>query len=486
MLEKVPENASNTGLEDDPWDIPAIDIDRSALIIDGTPYYAGIGYSPTQDRLFAPAIDNFDMFQSNDIPEPLNVEVAVIKNNQSLESFVRKTTTRRTGGLLAKIFGFGRSSRKVIESTINFDENSISVVARVSVQSGRYLVDGNPFLNSRAQALVDQGQIGDFVRRYGPGYVESQVIGGDVYYVYNYDLNRVSIEKRTNFERNIEVLVKDWFGLETNKVLTNEEKQEITNASERYMVESNIVGFTPNLIDDVSQIQSEVQRIQAYLNQNPTNAAAMEMTVASYANILQYEGFSTEYDKAIKCYQDWEGWMELQAKLDFIYKNTTEASTRNLAESALANINQQLVNSRDCNGSTTPNLNQYNNIQQAYTAERKRIEIDLARINMSLRYESFTAPVNFSVLAYEFEGTIPLYRLRQKSGDRKVMYVTTYDPKSHIKEGIAGYVYPNQVEGTIRFSLDFLFSQGYLKYTLGNSTPSNSARYHIGFVYPPK
>ena len=72
---------------------------KPAIIIDGKTYFSGMGYSATQDRLFAPAIDDFDMLQSTDIPKPIAVEVAVIKTNEDLEKYMRKTKSKRVGGI---------------------------------------------------------------------------------------------------------------------------------------------------------------------------------------------------------------------------------------------------------------------------------------------------------------------------------------------------------------------------------------------------
>ena len=503
VIENEPENNLLAEQELSLDEIPEAGIDQSALIIDGVPFFAGTGYSPTQDRLFAPAIDNFDMFESTDIPVPLDVDVEIIRNNEELEKYVRKEIIRRTGGLFAKIFGFGRSSKTVIENRMNISESNISVVARISVQSARYLVDGAPFLNSRAQQLVDQGRIGDFIRRHGPGYVDSQVVGGDVYYIYNYDLNSISIERKTTYERNILINIKNWFNIPTGVVLSNDDKREIQNSIERYAVESNIIGFTPALINSSSQLSGEVQRIQNYLNQNPTNAASMEMTVASYANILQYEGFTTEYNKAIKCYQDWEGWSELKAKVDFIYANTTVSSTRSQAQTAVNYVNQQLENSRNCTNSLTPNLNQYNALENTYNAERRAIEIEAARKNITIWHGvggpgvggCTSNPVTFSLLAYQLEGSIPLYELRLINGSASYdIYRTSYDPQKEEIERIAGYIFPNQEPGAVDLNLVLVTQFGcdpifpyVVDYTLGippNATvPPNS---RLGYVFPKK
>ena len=482
-------------------DIPEPAIDRSALIIDGVPFFAGTGYSPTQDRLFAPAIDNFDVFESTAIPKPLDVEVAVIRTNEELEEYVRKEITRRTGGLFAKIFGFGRNSKTVIENRMNISESNISVVARISVQSARYLVDGAPFLNTRAQQLVDQGRIGDFIRRHGPAYVDSQVVGGDVYYIYNYDLTNIRIERKTSYERNIEINVKNWFNIPTGVVLSNDDKREIENSIERYAVESNIIGFTPALINNAAQLNGEVQRIQNYLNQNPTNAASMEMTVASYANILQYAGFTTEYNKAIKCYQDWEGWSELKAKVDFIYANTTVSSTRSQAQTAVNYVNQQLENSRNCTNSLTPNLNQYNALENTYNAERRAIEIEAARTNITIKFGTGAGncinnpTATFSLLAYQLEGSIPLYEIRLITGHPAYdIYRTTYDPQKEEIERVAGYIFPNQVPGSVDLNLVLINQHRcdpmipfFPAYTLGvpptATAPPNS---RVGYVFPAK
>ena len=484
----------NTVTEDhfSPGELPGLDIGSSALIIDGVPFYAGVGYSPTQDRLFAPAIDEFDMLQSTSIPQPLKVEVEVIRNNEELERYIRKETTRRTGGLIAKIFGFGRSSREVIEERINISESNISVIARISVQSARYIVDGDPFLNSRAQDLIDQGRLNDFIRRHGPGYVDSQVIGGDVYYVYNYDLDKVSIEKKTSFERNIEANVKGWFRLPGGRVLSNDDQREVTNAIERYTVESNIIGFTPNLINSAAQLNGEIQRIQNYVTQNPTNAAAMEMTVASYANIAAYAGFTTEYNKAIKCYEDWEGWSELQSKVAFVVNNTAVSATRQQAQQALNTINTQLTKSRDCNGSVTPNLNQYNGLLATYDVERRNREINAARINRTIQFGAGiclgTTTATFSLLAYQVAGSVPLYRVGRHGSSQFNFYQTSYDPSFEHVEEIAGYVFPQPTTGTINLAIRYtkIFNNTCRYYVVDADVNAPDRVEVIGYVFPPQ
>ena len=217
----------------------------------------------------------------------------------------------------------------------------------------------------------------------------------------------------------------------------------------------------------------------------------MEMSVASYANFASYAGFTTEYNKAIKCYQDWEGWSELQAKMVFVFENTTVSTTRQQAQNALNNINAQLVKSRDCNGSVTPNLNQYNSLLATYKAERRRVDIYAARKNITVQLNHYQCepPLPISVLAYPYEGTIPFYKLAGINNSTIGFYHTTYDVTKYYVVETVGYVFPNADEGTVPLST-VLFSPppdppcAFYITSTGNEFPG--PKNFIAHVYPPK
>ena len=397
-----------------------------------------------------------------------------------MKNICAKQKAKGLGGFLAKIFGFGRKSKTVIEQKINIGEETISVVARVSVQQYKYLTDGDPFLKAQAQNLIDQGRIGDFIKKYGPTYVESQILGGDVYYVYNYSFGEMSREKRTSFENNISVNVKNIFGIETDRVLTNKEKEEISNSVEKYFVESNIIGFTPTFINNVSQLNAEVNRIQNYLAANPVNAAAMEMELSSYANIYDLQEFKDLFDKELKCYSDWEEWVVLYDKINYIANNASRQLIIDKAQIALGKIQNQINNSLSCNGSRRPTKTEYQGIIKSFNAEVMRKKVQEARVNVFLgrgdRFSWFNYKVNGQMTA--------VYRwVYIQSG--KVSYGKTKPKPENFTKELAGYVFKIQKEGTLPLYSYYYTNNRDIDYLTYVAQPTE--RHHlIGYVFPPK
>ena len=477
------------------------DVDGSALIIDGVPYYTGIGYSPTQDRLFAPAIDPYDMFQSTSLPKPLEIDVQLVKTNEELENYMKRTVSRSSGGLLSKIFGFGGKSKRVIEQSIKVSENNLTVIARISVQRFRYVTDGDPFLSSTAQGLVDAGRIGDFFKKYGPMYVESQILGGDVFYVYNYKINSIRYDKRTNFERNIAHNIRYLFGLDPTNTLSNQDKQLINNSVEKYMIESNIIGFTPNLINSRAQVNGEVSRIQNYISANPVNAAAVEMELRPYSNLYGFQGLTNAYNKEIKCYTDWEGWSQLKAKVEFVHRSTSNANLRQRAANAIQQANQQIANSLNCNNSVTPNTNQHNNLLQEYQQELRSLKISSSLVNIGGDTQLFyTGGCHwfynntdiYGIMLYKaIPEAVPLYKIVYPQNGHYFYSRTPLNNPNYVDQ-LAGYVLPHQTDGAVPFMECKVFnSQGcrpgmlpfHRTVSYRSSCNPGSTVTHLGFAF---
>ncbi len=480
--------------------------EKSALIINGTPYYAGIGYSATQDRLFRPAIDSFDMLQSTDIPLPLDLNVDVIETDEELEWYMRKTESRNVN-FLFKIFGFGKKTKKVIEERIKVDEDHLTVIGRISIQRYRYLTDGDPFLTDQAEQFIADQRFGDFLRKFGPMYVESQVLGGDVYFVYNYDVTEFSKTKKSSFRRNIKANVQDYFGLEVDKVLTNEEKLEISNSVETYTVATNIIGFSPTLINDTGQISAEITRIQNYLTANPELAASMEMELRSYSNVLDLVGLRQLYNKEAKCYSDWENWSVLESKIEFVYNNSLNTNLRNDAYGALSIIQENINNSLNCSNSITPSPNEFKDIIDAYEEEKLNREIQKSRTNIYLynwgmrkvellpyvadRPGASNAYVGntFSWLTDKFPGTKALYKYTNWR-DGSIRYSLNPSAINEYDQEIAGYLYSNQVQGTVPlyywvYTQHPQFPMAFYEAYYVNVTPQPDYRL-LGYVFLPK
>ena len=330
---------------------------KSTITVGGTTYQTGMGFSLTEDRFYEPAIDNFDMFKTNP-PVPLTVEVTTIATNEDLEEFVKKSETVTVN----VFFGlFKRKRKKEIQERIKISNNNISVIARISVQSARWLTSGAPFLNAQAQQLVDLGLRDAFKQKYGPMYVSDHIVGGDVYYVYNYDVSNKTREQKSNFKRNIEDNMKYLFGI-GGRLLSNQEKEEINRSVETFTVSTNIVGYNPPMIQNVGEVEGQISAIQSYLATNPNNAASLEMVLNPYTDFFDDNiGMGAEYNKHRYYFHNWLEWREIYDRAVFVRNYLLETTgsavlntggwrwgassinTADLAESILQEVNMAEV-----------------------------------------------------------------------------------------------------------------------------------------------
>ncbi len=333
--------------------------DKAALIIDGVAYYVGIGYDPRKQRLYAPAIDNIEMITDTNVPNALEVDVVTIRNNHELENFVKKTETRN----LRVFFGlFGIKKIKEITERVRFTEETVSVIARISVQNLHYSTGPEPFLNDRAVQLLSQGRINDFYRKYSGTFISDQITGGDVYYVYNYKYESTNQERRSNFDRKIQAYVKELFGQTPGVILTQEDRSEINRSVETYMVSTNIVGYTPMLINNVGQVNPEIARIQNYLTTNPQNAAAIEMELKSFADLYDFQDLRKLFKREEYFYTNWIQWQEIRSMAQYLYTiapSDKKAKAINLLNRIIQEENKALELDDD---SFSPYFDPYNDL----------------------------------------------------------------------------------------------------------------------------
>ncbi len=318
----VLEETEVTTVEKPTQEEPQTNQSKSTITVGGNTYQTGMGFSLTEDRLYEPAIDNFDMIQTNP-PVPLTVEVTTIATNEDLEEFVKKTETVTVN----VFFGlFKRKRKKEIQERIKISTNKISVIARISVQSARWLTSGSPFLNAQAQQLVDLGLTDAFKQKYGPMYVSDHIVGGDVYYVYNYDVTNKTKEQKSSFKRNIEDNMKYLFGI-GGRLLSNEEKEEINRSVETFTVSTNIVGFNPPMIQNAGEVNGQISSIQSYLAANPNNAASLEMILNPYSDIFNDNiGLGSEYNKHRYYFHNWLEWREIYDRAVFVRNHLIETT----------------------------------------------------------------------------------------------------------------------------------------------------------------
>ena len=369
----------------------------NTLIIGGQPIYAGYGYSPILDRPYRPAIDSYDIFESTDVPST-EIDFVATDEVEELVEFFQKgscfgfgfniegdfsctniptgrtssTLTNRSdssggGGLK---FGIGFRRWNVYSDSVAFKSRTVSVVARVKLPKYRHLVDGDPFLDFRAQDLIDNGQLDRFIRKYGPSYVDDRITGGELFYVFNYDFSELTEIERRNSGTNAEIQIGGLFGFSYSKTLTSHEISILRRSLTSHYVTCSVPGFTPQLLSNWenentarNELQANIDRLSTYLDNNKTKAATISMSLRSYADIYDIQPLRAEFDEQMTCYMHWEEWVALRARIAFVHQNTTSGSMRSQAQSALNQIDQNITRSRDCNNSVAPSPNAYANIK---------------------------------------------------------------------------------------------------------------------------
>ncbi len=349
---------------DENMDQTVLDTEKT-IIIGGNVYYTGYGYNILNNRIYRPAIINVKDQQNTDFVEDLDVDIQVIKTNKDIEDFVSEEKDSVTTDNIFKINRTKNQIREYMENQIKVNKNTISLIGRISVKKNEYnlIANGEPAFNSRAQRYLDSGQIERFLGKYGTMYVKSTIVGGDVYFLYSYDISTMNEQKRTIFEENIEINAKNIFaGQDNNTVLSSDEQEEIRNSQSSSSVTSNIVGYIPTLVSDKEQFEQEVQNVMNYLIERPANNTTIEQTLASFSDIVGLPEFTEAFEKEAKCYTDMEKWNLIRTRVLDVYDNTTDMTVKVTAENALIEIDQQIVNSTHCVDSATPTGDEYADI----------------------------------------------------------------------------------------------------------------------------
>ena len=86
------------------------------------------------------------------------------------------------------------------------------------------------------------------------------------------------------------------------------------------------------------------------------------MTFEPYSNLQNLQEFEDAFQEENKCYDDFQKWKSIQARILYVYNNTLDVLVKQEAESALTEINQQMANSLQCANSETPADNLYSDI----------------------------------------------------------------------------------------------------------------------------
>ncbi len=261
---------------------------KKTIIVDGSPMYSGYGYDPDKDRAYRNAIDPWSTFESTDIKDALTVEVEAIETKEQLERFVGRNYSVSSGFNIG-IFSLGMSIVDNLQRKITIDANHVSVVARIKSRSHKYICDRYPFLTEYADRVAKRNDVTRFAGNYGLMYVDTRIVGGEVYYIYNYDYRSVNQWSKSYFKAKVTASIAMTFGISASTGVSQEEKNLIGSAQKKSGITSTTPGFAPRVITEVGQINREIQELQNYLNAHPEKATTIEMKLRPYHHFLKYD-----------------------------------------------------------------------------------------------------------------------------------------------------------------------------------------------------
>ncbi len=332
---------------------------EKSIIVGNTLYNTGHGYSILRERPFNFAIDinSFSDTEVSDFPEIIDVDIQVIKTNEDLNEFITSSLSGQVNN--DDVYQI----RTNIEDRLTLNEDHVSVIARISIDRFKYQLEPNGALvfTDRAKDLINTNQIDRFIRRYGSRYIKTAILGGDIYYIYSYDISVFDNERRAVFEKNIKLNAENTYGVST-ATISNEVREEIISSTISYEGISTISGYLPSTVSNTNSIQEELRRVLTYLTENPTLSAVRSMTFESYSKIQNLQEFEDAFLEENKCYDDFEKWKTIRGRVLYVYNNTIDEIVKLEAESALTEINQQIANSLQCANSVTPAENLYSDI----------------------------------------------------------------------------------------------------------------------------
>ncbi len=334
-------------------------INEKSIIIDNTLYNTGYGYSILRERPFNFAIDinSFNDWEVKDFPESIDLDIQVIKTNEDLNEFIESSFDDQSEN------PYIYYSKTDIQDKLTISSNTINIIARISIDRYKYMLEPNERIvfNDRAQSLINTDQIDRFLGRYGARYIKTAILGGDIYYIYSYDISTFNQEQRVIFEENARINAENVYGI-GNGSISNEARQDIVNSTISYEAVSTVSGYSPSLVSDENSVQNEIQRVLQYLTANPTSSAVRQMTFAPYSEIESLQELDDAFYQENKCYDDLQKWKKIQARILFVFNNTLDQMVKLEAESALNTINQNIANSLQCINSITPEDNLYSDI----------------------------------------------------------------------------------------------------------------------------
>ncbi len=323
------------------------------IIVNGEPLYAGYGYDPVEDRAFRNAIHPDNVYESTDIQPALSVEVKGVTKRLELEEYIKDTYTITKKD--SKFFGLSKKTHtttREIESYVKINSQSVAFIVKVRARHQRFYTDAAPELIPPAKKLLEQEKYGPFLDNYGHFYVSNRTTGGEVLYVYAYDYCKIDRWNRELFIKKTESKLLGIFGKEGSTSVSASDKQHIEQARSSARIISGIPGFSPGMVLNVEQANTEIQRIQDYLDENPEKATTVKMELKPYAELTGNPVLKqrlAEKEKCVKVHQNFE---EYHDKVNFVYQNASGFEYRLAAEEMLEyDVNKSGI---DCNDDPVP------------------------------------------------------------------------------------------------------------------------------------
>lgn len=438
---------------------------NKSIVIDGQTIHAGYGYSPGLDRSFELPFSTSDIFGSTNIPQPFEVEVFTVENNNQL-SEITNGESELNGSFNFRVFSIGGDRSKKVFEQINTNEEHVSVIVKIKIQRYKYNTSGTPQLNNKAQNFINNGEYDKFLRTYGGMYVDSQLLGGEIYYYYNYNISNISRMSRSEFVKKASFNIASIFGLGGGggSTVTSEENEIINSAELNQGVVSNIIGYTPRLITSAEQVQGEIDRVSEYINNNENLASSVKLNLRPYSYVIDSDELSTRFETELNCYLDLEKWQVLRNDILFIKESTNIADLQSKCNSALSEIDSQIENSKNCVNSIPPANGLYSNIKNQYNIETSTVPVysyyspstvdhfythnfnELENGNKHWRYDG----IAFKILNKQLPNTVAFHRYNNPSMG-KHFYTANLGEVSNLGngwlyEGIVGYIYTSSNE----------------------------------------
>ncbi len=331
--------------------------DKKTIIVGGKPLFAGYGYDPAEDRAFRNAIYPSSIYESTDIQPALGVQFSTVTNRTEIEEHtkVQYSITRKK----KKFFGLSKSTHTTtrnIETYIKINDESISVIAKVTAIAQRFFVDAEPRLIPPAQRLLDQKKYAQFLDNYGHFYVSDRTVGGELQYVYNFKYCKVDKWNKATFAKKAESKVLGIFGKTSNTTLTHEEKSILEKAQESVHMLSSVPGYALQAIHNIDDTNRETQRLQEYLKQHPEKATTIAMELKPYSELVADEAFSLLSEEKEQCLELMQAYELQYDRLHYVYNNTSDANKRKQAYNDMQ-ANRAALNQLNC-GQMPPSFDQ--------------------------------------------------------------------------------------------------------------------------------